>query len=241
MTDAPVKPLPVDPEILLRIRVMEPRDVPEVAALHRADMGSSLWAQLGEPFLVEVYRGLVSHPDFRGFVYEEGGCLGGFIAGTTHGPRMFGHLYRRLAFRLGRTLVPALLAKPSLARPLLETFLYSRRSRPHGAAQTVAESLFCSFKPELRGKRISGLINKVLFDQLAAEGHEAVLITTDADNPLSARQLTSWGFEQTGRFRFYGKEMIAWRLDLMSSPRVEAVNRWSAPGQKPGQTAPGHS
>lgn len=226
MADYPVKPLPVDPEVLANIRVMELRDVPEVAALHRADMGSSLWAQCGERFLREVYSGLLSNPDFRGFVYEDGGRIGGFIAGTTHGPRMFRRLYRELALRLALALLPAVLTRPALVWPLLQTFFYQRKSRLFGLEETVAESMFCSFLPELRGKRISGLINKVLFDQLAAEGHGDVLVTTDADNPLSARQLTTWGFEQRGRFRFYGKEMIAWRLDLKACPRVEAVSRW---------------
>jgi len=34
------------------------------------------------------------------------------------------------------------------------------------------------------------------------------------------RQLTSWGFEQIGCFRFYGKEMLVWRLDLLACERV---------------------
>jgi hypothetical protein len=224
MTQSHVKPLPPDPEVLERIREMRADDVPEVAALHRADMGSSLWAQCGERFLREVYRGLLSAPDFRGFVYVEEGRVGGFIAGTTHGPRMFRKLYMRLAPRLALALLPVLPFRPQIAWYLLQSFFYAGRSRLSGLESTVAESLFCSFRPELRGKRISGLINKVLFDQLASEGHESVLITTDADNPLSARQLTSWGFERLGRFRFYGKEMIAWRLDLLACPRVEAVS-----------------
>ena len=55
---------------------------------------------------------------------------------------------------------------------------------------------------ELRGRRISGLINKLLFDRLAARGHRFVKITTEADNRGAIRQLSSWGFEELGRFRF---------------------------------------
>ena len=85
-----------------------------------------------------------------------------------------------------------------------------------------AESLFCSFEADLRGRRVSGHINKVLFDELAARGHRQVKITTEVDNPGSNRQLRAWGFEEAGRFRFYGKDMVTLVLDLQRSPRVEA-------------------
>jgi hypothetical protein len=54
-----------------------------------------------------------------------------------------------------------------------------------------AESMFCSFEPHLRGTRVSGAINKVLFDELAARGHRYVKITTEADNEGAVRQLSS--------------------------------------------------
>jgi len=80
--------------------------------------------------------------------------------------------------------------------------------------------MFCSFEAELRGQRISGLINKLLFDEMAARGHRFLKITTEADNSGAMRQLGSWGFEQVGQFSFYGKEMLTWRLDLAACERV---------------------
>jgi hypothetical protein len=207
-------------------------DVPAVARLHRAAMGSSLWARLGPRFLETVYGALVRHPDFRGYVYLEDGRVRGFIAGSNNGPRMFREVMRSHFLALSLAMVPGLLRRPGTALLLLQTNRYFGRSRVEGSEEVVAESMFCSFEPNLRGRRISGLINKVLFDELAALGHRYVKVTTDADNPLSARQLTSWGFEVVGRFSFYGKEMLAWRLDLVESPRVEPVHRFDT-GRNP--------
>jgi hypothetical protein len=200
---------------------MEVRDVPDVAWLHAAAMGHSLWAQLGDAFLRVVYEGLVSHPDFLGWVYVEDGRVRGFIAGTLDGPRMMRDTARARFLPLALATVRGLVARPAAARPLLETILYFRRSAAPGTEEIRAESLFCSFEPDLRGRRVSGHINKVLFEAVAAAGHRALKITSEVDNEGAVRQLSSWGFERAGRFRFYGKEMIVWRLDLAACDRLD--------------------
>lgn len=213
--------LAVDPELLARIRPMETRDLADVARLHGA-MGTSLWASLGDRFVRQVYRALLAHPDFLAFVYQEQGRVSGFIAGTSHGPRLFRQTALRHGPALAAATLSALLQRPAALLPLLETALYFQRSAgPPGAGDAVpAESMFCSFDRNLRGRGAPGLINKVLFDALAARGHQHVKITTEAANLLAARQLVSWGFVVRGRFQFYGKSMILWRLDLLHSPRV---------------------
>lgn len=218
------KPFPVDPEVMAAIRPTQPRDVSRLAALHRAAMGSSLWAQLGTPFLMTLYRALLEQPDFISFVYEEGGRVRGFIAGTESAGRMFRGVLSAHARDLVLPTVTGVLQTPQLLRPLLTTSRYFARTQPLGQ-EIQAESLFCSFEPELRGKRISGHINKVLFDELRARGHTHVKISTDEDNEGAVRQLRSWGFEQVGTFEFYGKPMRLFVLDLTSSPRVEPLSR----------------
>lgn len=222
-----LRPFPVDPEVLRAIRPMQHRDAPRVAALHEAAMGSSLWARLGLPFLTELYRGLVDSPHFLGFVYEEDGAVRGFIAGSTDADRMMRELYRRRALVLGAAALPGVLRRPGVLGRLAQTFLYFRVS-DEGQTPVPAESLFCSFEPELRGRRVSGHINKVLFDELLARGHAAVKITTEVDNEGANRQLQSWGFEERGRFRFYGKDMVRYVLDLGTCPRVQPVSRHPA-------------
>ena len=239
MTHAPrpmPRPFDVDPSVMERIRPMQNRDCSPVAELHARAMGDSLWARLGTRFLTELYRGLVDSPYFLGFVYEERDEEGipavrGFIAGSTDTSRMMREVFFSRWMLLGLAAVPGLIRAPGLARHLATTggySVFSGSAASDGEDDVRAESLFCSFAPELRGKRISGHINKVLFDDLLARGHKAVKVTTESDNEGANRQLTSWGFERQGTFRFYGKDMLRYVLDLEASERVEAHSRHPA-------------
>ncbi|MCD4749040.1 MAG: hypothetical protein K8R59_06680 [Thermoanaerobaculales bacterium] len=228
MPQEPLSAFEVDPEILARMHLMTEAHLDDVCRLHRAAMGASLWARLGPLFLRRLYRALVKSPDFIGLVYIEESRVRGFIAGSSNGPRMMRRILARHVFQLGAAAFWGVLRRPAVAWPLLETLRYFGKSGVAGAEDIVAESMFCSFEPELRGKRISGLINKLLFDELTRRGAHFVKITTDSDNAGAARQLTSWGFERAGEFRFYGKAMVTWVLDLdvcerVSRPRDVAV------------------
>ena len=221
MTTPYPKPFDVKADVMVNIRPLKMSDVQRVAELHHAAMGNSLWSQLGQRFLRALYRGLLGTPQFIGFVYEDpsSATIEGFIAGSTNTETMFKTCFKASAPRLGIT---ALLGIRSVgvARRLIETFRYFDDSAL--AFTTTAESLFCSFTPKLRGKRVSGHINKVLFDTLCAEGFQAVKITTEVDNIGANRQLQSWGFQVVGQFQFYGKEMIGYQLIFDQSDRVEA-------------------
>ncbi len=230
-----VKPLVVADAVWDSIRPMQFRDAPRVAELHRAAMGKSLWARLGLPFLTQLYQALVDDDRFLGFVYDEAlddvagprspRRVRGFIAGSTDTSAMFDHVFRSHWFLLGPAALPGVLGDPGVLRQLVHTARYFDASAPALSVDVPAESLFCSFEPDLRGRRVSGAINKVLFDDLLARGHRYVKITTEVDNEGANRQLRSWGFGDAGRFRFYGKDMVVYLLDLQASPRVQAISR----------------
>jgi len=227
VTDAIVKPFPVDPEVMKRIRPMAQRDISRVVALHKA-MGHSLWAELGTKFLMTLYEGLLSHPDFIGFVYEESPRVRGMIAGSSNSKKLFRDVFHSQAGSLALPVLTGIMRHPSLIFPLLSTPKYFNRST--GQAEDVqAESMFCSFDAELRGKRVSGHINKVLYDELLQRGHRHVKVTTEIDNQGAIRQLTSWGFQSRGTFKFYSKKMVVYVLDLQKSERVEAISRYPGP------------
>ncbi|MCP4803709.1 MAG: hypothetical protein GY913_06255 [Proteobacteria bacterium] len=209
----------VDPAVMSRIRPMQYTDASVVAGMHHAAMGNSLWSKLGVAFLTEIYRGLVEDERFLGFVYVEDNVIRGFIAGSTDASEMMSAVMNKRFVPLALTATAGVAKRPGVIPLLLKTATYFSES--DGDFPIPAESLFCSFAPELRGKRVSGHINKVLFDDLAARGHGHVKITTEIDNPGANRQLKSWGFEDAKRFRFYGKDMITYVLDLKASPRVE--------------------
>jgi len=217
------RPFAVDPAVMACIRPMRAADTDRVAQLHHAAMGTSLWATLGLRFLRAVYRTLINDDQFLGFVYEETGHIGGFIAGSQDTDAMLQRTFKKAWMVLGLASLPASLL-PTTMFKLMQTARYTDES---GGAH-IPESLFCSFEPELRGRRISGHINKVLFDELLARGHSRVKITTEVDNEGANRQLTSWGFVDAARFDFYGKEMVRYELDLNESERVEAVSRHPA-------------
>ena len=223
--DRPIRPFDVDPEVLGAIRPMQFRDAWAVAQLHHAAMGRSLWSRLGLPFLLALYQSLVDCPWFVGFVYIENSEVRGFIAGSYDTSAMYRDIALRRYMFLGPAAALGLVRNPSAAKALVETYRYFGVS---GAADVPGESLFCSFAPDLRGKRVSGHINKVLFDELASRGHKQVKITTETDNEGANRQLQSWGFKDVHRFRFYGKDMVTYVLGLVGHPREEPLSRHPA-------------
>jgi len=218
-----LRPFDVDPNVMECIRPMQARDAAHVAGLHHAAMGNSTWAQLGIRFLTALYRALVDDDRFLGFVYEEDTVVRGFIAGSQDTGAMLGHTFRRAWATLAWAALPRVL-DPRILWKLSETHRYGQ----HSGDTIPAESLFCSFEPELRGRRVSGHINKVLFDELLARHHRFVKITTEHDNEGANRQLKSWGFEAQATFQFYGKDMVRYVLDLETSERVEPVSRHPA-------------
>jgi hypothetical protein len=217
------RPFSVDPTVMANIRAMAAQDVASVADLHHSAMGKSTWALLGKDFLRALYASLIDDEHFLGFVYMEGGEVSGFIAGSQDTDRMMSQTLRRAWPILAAKSLPRIL-NPTVMHRLFETHRYTDLS----GGEKMPESLFCSFKPVLRGRRISGHINKALFDELLARGHRLVKVTTEIDNEGANRQLTSWGFEDKGRFIFYGKEMVRYVLNLDESDRVESVSRHPA-------------
>jgi RimJ/RimL family protein N-acetyltransferase len=214
------RPFNVDPAVMSNIRPMAAQDAAAVADLHHSAMGKSTWAMLGKGFLQALYASLIDDERFLGFVYVEDGEVSGFIAGSQDTDQMMSHTFKRSWLLLTAKAIPRIL-NPTVLRRLIETHRYTDLS----GGTDIPESLFCSFKPSLRGRRISGHINKVLFDELLARGHHFVKVTTEVDNEGANRQLTSWGFTDEGHFTFYGKDMVRYVLNLDQSERVEAVSR----------------
>ena len=218
------KPFIVSAQVISAIRPMERRDIRRVAQLHHAAMGNSLWAQLGKNFLERIYRALIAHSSFLGFVYEEGDWIEGFIAGSEDTDNMMSEVFEQHFMSLGLAAGLGLFRQPTEALQIINKLRHTKSYFSQSNLDNIkipAESLFCSFTPRTRGKRISGHINKVLFDTLAFRGHNYVKITTEQDNIGANRQLQSWGFEIQKEFVFYEKEMVTYVLDLQTSVRVE--------------------
>ena len=217
-------PFTPDPLVLSQIRPMRWSDIPRVSHLHAQAMGNSLWARLGESFLQEVYKGLLCTNEALGFVYEMDGSISGLF-GSTNTSTMMRSAFKQRGIQIGFGVLKGI-RSTSVLKTLLETPKYFQSS--DSGTPDMAESLFCSFTPKLRGRRVAGHINKVLFDTLLEIGHSKVKITTETDNIGANRQLKSWGFDNQGTFHFYGKEMALYVLDLEESERVHASRLASA-------------
>ena len=216
-----ITPFPVDDKIMRRIRPMRPSDVAQVAEQHCAAMGHSLWAQLGKPFLEALYTGLLQDPLFAAYVYEEEEEIQGFVAGSLDVPHTFRQLWHKHWRELLTPTLTGLYHHPRLIGSIISTPLYFARSKASkDTSEIKAESLFCSFKPHLRGTRTAGHINKVLFQHFRQVGCRYIKITTEADNKASLRQLSHWGFTIEEEFYFYGKKMYALVMDLSTNPRL---------------------
>lgn len=200
---------------------MERDDIEQVAEQHCRAMGHSLWAQLGKPFLQALYTSLLQDPLFVAYVYAEGQEVQGFVAGSVDVPRTFSKLWREHWQQLLRPALAGVIRNPHLIGSLISTPFYFKRSAPTQRAETVkAESLFCSFKPNLRGTRAAGHINRTLFKHFLKAGCRYIKITTETDNEASLRQLSHWGFSIEERFNFYGKDMYTLIMDLSTNPRL---------------------
>ncbi|MCB9489744.1 MAG: hypothetical protein H6684_13510 [Deltaproteobacteria bacterium] len=222
---ATLPPLQLDPRWYNHVRPLMRGDVTTVAELHAKGMGTTLWGSFGRHFLEALYRAMLDDPDFVAFVFEENRIVRGFIVGSTDGSNMMKRTFRKAFWKLLPHVVKAGYRDPALIREALATPRYFAKSATDSRARDAAESFFCYIQEEWRGTRISGLMNKFLFDELLFRGFQRVKITTEADNDGALRQLDSWGFEPVGEFEFYAKKMTTHLLELHICSRVQPVRR----------------
>ncbi len=216
-----ITPFHVNQEIMSHIRPMCRADVEQVAEQHYSAMGHSLWAQLGKPFLQALYAGLLQDPLFVAYVYVTEETVRGFVAGSLDVQHTFNRLWQKHWQQLFLPALSGLIRCPYLISSLISTPFYFKRSASSQRVEAIkAESLFCSFQPDLRGTGAAGHINRMLFKHFLTAGCRYIKITTETDNEASLRQLNHWGFTIEERFNFYGKDMYTLVMDLSTNPRL---------------------
>jgi ribosomal protein S18 acetylase RimI-like enzyme len=193
------------------IRRTEPRDAAAIAALHASLIPSSLWAELGLPFLTHLYASMADDPRFVSFVYETPDGIGAFLAGSTDTGAMLRATAKREGFALAVRALPSV--RPSLVRRLLETGRYPRLR----GFESAAESHFCAVRPELRRQGIAAALHEALERVLGAQGIDRLIVTTEASNPDAQAHLRALGFSEAGRFTFYGKAMLRYGKPLVAT------------------------
>jgi ribosomal protein S18 acetylase RimI-like enzyme len=171
-----------------------------VAALHRESLVGDFLPSLGQPFLQTLYRGMLELALAWGWVALEAGEVVGFVVATADSRRFFGDLVKRRALSLSWALVPALLRRPRLIVPTLETFLYPSRE---GDRLTPAELLVIAVGAEQRSAGIGAGLVRRLDVSMASRGIASYKVTVRGGNDGANRFYSRLGFELVGSFPMY--------------------------------------
>jgi glycosyltransferase involved in cell wall biosynthesis/ribosomal protein S18 acetylase RimI-like enzyme len=193
---APRMPVPDSPVVVRPARV---GDAAAMARLHAAGMPEAFLPTLGAGFLTRLYRALATDPQAVALVAEDLDGVVGFAAGVVS----VGGFYRRFARRHGVAAALAAaprLARPSVARRLLETVRYPAQAGGPGAGAPLpdAELLSIAVAPGRRSGGTGRLLAEGLLRGLAERGAEEIKVVVAAANGGANRFYAKVGFRQAG-------------------------------------------
>jgi glycosyltransferase involved in cell wall biosynthesis/ribosomal protein S18 acetylase RimI-like enzyme len=192
----PSAPVPDSPVVVRPARV---GDAAAMARLHAAGMPEAFLPTLGTGFLTRLYRALATDPQAVALVAEDVDGVVGFAAGVVS----VGGFYRRFARRHGVAAAIAAaprLARPSMARRLLETVRYPAQAGGSGAGTPLpdAELLSIAVAPGRRSGGTGRLLAEGLLRGLAERGAEEIKVVVAAANGGANRFYAKVGFRQAG-------------------------------------------
>jgi ribosomal protein S18 acetylase RimI-like enzyme len=155
-------------------------DVRPLARLHRAAFPGFFLSSLGEPFLVQFYRGFLID-DSAVSVVARGpdGSVRGAVVGTAQPADFFGRLVRNRWpwFVLASARVVAL--NPRAAPRLVRAVRY-RGDTPTGCRGALLSSLCVA--PSLQGAGVGRQLVEAWTREVAGRGVDTAFLTTDADD-----------------------------------------------------------
>jgi ribosomal protein S18 acetylase RimI-like enzyme len=202
-------------------------DVPPAASLHRRAFPTFFLTSLGEPFLVEFYRGFLGDATaVTVMAHDERGLLRGLVVGTVEPAGFFRRLLRRRWPGFLVASARAVLASPRVAPRLLQAVGYRGNAGPgeHGALL----SSIC-VDPDLQGHGIGRELLTAWTTEVALRGANHAFLTTDADdNASTLRFYESSGWSRTASFEtIQGRRMHRYGITLEAPARaiVELLDR----------------
>lgn len=163
----------------LALGALTAEDVQPVARLHRAAFPGFYLSTLGEPFLVQFYRGFLTDDTAITFVGKgQDGSLRGAVVGTTQPAGFFGRLLKRQWLGFAMASAKAVMANPRAAPRLIRAVRY-RGGAPGGADGALLSSI-CVAPSEQRAG-IGRQLVEAWLDEVARRGVHAAYLTTDAE------------------------------------------------------------
>ncbi|WP_246062485.1 GNAT family N-acetyltransferase [Haloactinospora alba] len=120
----------------LLVRVMELTDLPTAVAMHKTQLPTGFFVELGERFLSRYYRTFLTSPAAVALVADVGGETAGYLVGCTDESAHRRHVLQLERWNLTMIGVSSLLARPALTAHFVRTRAqrYLRQLRHAGAA-----------------------------------------------------------------------------------------------------------
>jgi ribosomal protein S18 acetylase RimI-like enzyme len=193
---------------------LQAADVTQAALLHRRAFPRFFLTSLGEPFLVEFYRGFLGDASaVTVAAHDERGQLRGVAVGSVEPAGFFRRLLLRRWPGFLLASVRAVLASPWVTPRLLHALGYRGNAAPgeHGALL----SSIC-VDPNLQGHGIGRELLTAWTTEAALRGANRAFLTTDADNNASTlRFYESCGWSPTASFETaQGRRMQRYGITL---------------------------
>jgi GNAT superfamily N-acetyltransferase len=161
------------------IRLMRSSDVEVVVAIHMEAFQGFFLSFLGERFLHELYVGILQDPSGMAFVYEKGGELAGFAAGSDSPSGFYRRLLVKRWWRFGLASVGAVLHQPGIIPRLLRAFNMPNEPLPTEDCGTL---MSVAVTPKFQGQGIGKTLVKAFIQEAGRRGLKSVNLTTDKLN-----------------------------------------------------------
>jgi len=191
-------------------------DVRPLARLHGAAFPGFFLSSLGEPFLVQFYRGFLTDESAVTVVARaEDGTVLGAVVGTTEPAGFFGRLVRSRWPGFALASCRAVLRNPKALPRLLLAVRY--RGPDDTASGDALLSSIC-VDPTAQGAGVGRQLIAAWTDRIAARGADRAFLTTDADDNDAVNHFYhegGWTLAQTYRTR-EGRLMNRYTTKLVS-------------------------
>ncbi|WP_435107112.1 GNAT family N-acetyltransferase [Nocardiopsis synnemataformans] len=154
------------------LRVMELSDVPVAVHLHRTNLPTGFFVELGDRFLSRYYRTFLTSPAAVALVAEVEGRAVGFLVGSTDEAVHHRHVIDLSRWDLARAGVTALLFRPELTARFMRT-----RARRYLKGIRRAPERATTSQEGPRGTVRAGVLSHIVVDStLRRGGVGAVLV-----------------------------------------------------------------
>jgi len=157
---------------------MRSEDVRPLARLHRAAFPGFFLTTLGEPFLVQLYRGyLADHTAVTVVARAADGSVRGAVIGTTEPAGFFSRLLKKQLPGFALAAARAVVVSPRAGRRLLRALCYRGDASP-GATGALLSSICVDATAQ--GTGLGGQLLEAWTQEVQRRGIGSAFLTTDA-------------------------------------------------------------